>query len=193
MRRAIASSVLALSAAGLLAACPDRGISKVDPAQGRVEFKDIPVKINRDVDILFVVDDSPSMADKQANLAKNFPRFTDELSKIEGGLPNVHIGVVTSDMGTRGADDAAPGPGIGTIGMGGCSGNGKDGVLQPRGATANGEKFLSNIANPDGSRLTNYNTDLATAFSTMAKAGDTGCGFEQHLEAMKQEIGRAHV
>lgn len=190
MRRAIASSVLALSATGLLAACPDRGISKVDPAQGRVEFKDIPVKINRDVDILFVIDDSPSMADKQKNLAANFPNFITELSKIEGGLPNVHIGVVTSDMGTKGADDAAPGPGVGTIGMGGCSGLGKDGNLRTGGASImNGDVFLSDVLDPTtGMRIKNYSGDLADVFSTMAKAGDGGCGFEQHLEGMKQAL-----
>ena len=64
MRAAIATSVLTLAAAGLLAGCPDRGISKVDPAQGRVEYKDIPVKVNRDVDLLFLIDDSPSMVPK---------------------------------------------------------------------------------------------------------------------------------
>ncbi len=190
MRRAIVSSVLAISATGLLAACPDRGISKVLPAQGRVEFKDIPVKINRNVDILFVVDDSPSMADKQANLAANFPNFTDELSKIEGGLPSVHIGVVTSDMGTKGANSPTPGPGIGTIGMGGCSGLGKDGNLRTGGAPIqNGAPFLSNeIDATTGARMPNYTGNLSDAFTQMAKAGDGGCGFEQHLEAMKQAL-----
>ena len=192
MRRAIATSVLALSVTGLLAGCPDRGISKVDPAQGRVEFKDIPVKINRDVDILFVIDDSPSMADKQANLAANFPNFIAELSKIEGGLPNVHIGVVTSDMGTKGAEDAAAGPGVGTIGMGGCSGLGKDGNLRTGGAPVMNAQFISDITDPSDphrvARIRNYTGNLTDVFSTMAKAGDTGCGFEQHLEAMKQAL-----
>src|ERR1700712_2487111 len=103
-RAAIATSILSLVTAGLLAGCPDRGISEVNPAQGRVENKDIPVKINRDVDILFVVDDSPSMLDKQANLAANFPNFINVLNTIQGGLPDVHIGVVTSDLGASGAD-----------------------------------------------------------------------------------------
>src|SRR5215470_5274686 len=105
MRRfTLASSLMGLSV-GLLAGCPDRSISEVNPLQGRVEAKDIPVNINRDVDILFLIDDSPSMGDKQTNLANNFPRFIDVLGSIPGGLPNVHIGVVTSDIGTQGAAD----------------------------------------------------------------------------------------
>src|SRR5215475_3220145 len=107
MRRFAAASLFTLTA-GLLAGCPDRSIDEVIPQQGRVEAKDIPVNINRDLDLLFLIDDSPSMADKQANLADNFPKFIDVLSSIQGGLPNVHIGVATSDMGTQGMLDMNP-------------------------------------------------------------------------------------
>ena len=96
MRNAVLSSSLLLAA---LAGCPDRTISEVNPSQGRVEYKDIPVNLNRNIDILFVIDDSGSMADKQNNLAANFPNFIDVLNTIQGGLPDVHIGVVSSDMG----------------------------------------------------------------------------------------------
>lgn len=193
MRHAAFASFVSLAAAGLLAGCPDRSISKVDPLQGRVEFKDIPVKVNRDIDILFVIDDSPSMADKQTNLATNFPRFIDVLNTIQGGLPNVHIGVVTSDMGTKGAGDAQPGGAIGAAGQGGCSGLGKNGNLQLFGAPVNGAQFISDIRQDDGTRVRNYTdpgdgTGLVSAFKTMAKAGAGGCGFEQHLEAMKQAL-----
>ena len=63
--------------------------------------KDIPVTVNRDLDILFLIDDSPSMADKQNNLAANFPNFINVLNTIEGGLPNVHIGVVFTNWVLR--------------------------------------------------------------------------------------------
>src|SRR5215813_7079079 len=121
MRRSVAAcsmircSALAALAVGVLAGCPDRSIDKVDPLQGRVEAKDIPVNINRDLDLLFLIDDSPSMADKQANLAANFGDFINVLASIPGGLPNVHIGVATSDMGTQGLLDMNPnfGPPVG--------------------------------------------------------------------------------
>lgn len=186
MRNAvIASSILGLS---LLAGCPDRTISEVTPQQGRVEYKDIPVHINRDVDILFVIDDSPSMLDKQTNLKANFGSFIDVLTTIQGGLPNIHLGVVTSDLGAKGALDASPGGGIGT-GQGACNGLGKAGILQTQGTALVTGKFISDTLNSDGiTRTTNYTGDLKTAFSAIASAGANGCGFEQHIEAAKQAL-----
>ena len=174
----------------MMSGCSDRTISEVTPQQGRVEVQDIPVTLERSVDILFVLDDSPSMADKQRNLQANFPQFIDVLSTVEGGLPDVHIGVVTSDMGSRGTRDGAPGAGIGQPGTGGCTGTGDGGTLQVFGAPVTGA-YLSDVKQPDGSRLTNYTGDLATVFGQIATgAGAGGCGFEQHLEAMKAALDR---
>lgn len=187
---ALASSFLSLAAAGLLAGCPDRSISKVEPAQGRVEAKDFPVEINRDVDLLFLIDDSPSMADKQSNLAANFPRFIEVLSTLEGGLPNVHIAVVTSDMGAKGADGVIAPP-IGGGGQGSCANAGKNGAMQLFGAPVSGGPFISDIQPPDPTapRTRNYTGNLSDVFAQMARgAGANGCGFEQHLEAMKQAL-----
>jgi hypothetical protein len=197
---AVASSFAFLAAAGLLAGCPDRTISEVDPLQGRVEFKDIPVNKTRDIDLLFVIDDSPSMLDKQTNLKNNFQRFIDVLSTIPGGLPSVHIGVVTSDMGTRGALDSNPsfGSQIGKVGNGGCKENGKNGDLQLTGLagmTTDGAPFLSDLepTMDGGPRRPNYNGSLKDAFGQMAVVGAGGCGFEQHLEAMKAALQPSNV
>jgi hypothetical protein len=188
MRNAVTlSTFLGLTAVGLLAGCPDRTISEVTPQQGRVEYKDIPVTVNRDIDILFVIDDSPSMLDKQTNLKNNFPNFINVLNLIEGGLPNVHLGVVSSDLGTKGADDATAGPGIGS-GPGSCSGNGKNGNLQTNGSTLVQGNFIVDVKNSDGTRSPNYTGDLATAFSAIASLGASGCGFEQHIEAAKRAV-----
>jgi len=186
-RAAVASSLLSLVAASLLAGCPDRSISEVTPIQGRVEAKDIPVTVNRDVDLLFLIDDSPSMADKQANLAANFSKFIDVI-KIEGDLPNVHIAVVTSDMGTHGANGTVA-AGIGTLMQGGCANLGKNGAMQLFNAPVRDTPFIKDILLPDGTREKNYDGDLAAAFGKMATgAGAGGCGFEQHLEAMKHAL-----
>jgi hypothetical protein len=169
----------------VLTGCPDRTVSKVVPDQGRVEYKDIPVTVNRNIDILFLIDDSGSMADKQNNLAANFPNFINVLNSIEGGLPDVHIGVVSSDMGAKGID-GAPGPGI--PGTGGCTNSGDDGALQIGSAPVTG-KFISDVRGTmPGQRLKNYTGDLATAFSAMARLGATGCGFEQHLHAAQRAL-----
>jgi hypothetical protein len=56
----------------------------------------------REVDILFLVDNSPSMDPKQKALADNFPLMIAELDKLQDGRPDLHIGVVSSDMGAGG-------------------------------------------------------------------------------------------
>lgn len=183
MRSAVAFLVLGLVS---LTGCPDRTIAKVNPQQGRVETKNIPITPERDLDILFVIDDSGSMADKQNNVRANFSRFIEVLETIPGGLPDVHIGVVTSDLGTKGADDAQPGPDIG--GAGGCFGQGNQGNLQTFGTPLVTGNFISDIKNTDGTRTKNYTGALVDAFSAIASAGDDGCFIEQHLEAAKRAL-----
>ena len=186
MHRAAFAWFLGLAAVGPPAGCSDPPAS-VDPTT--VEIKDIPINVNRDVDLLFVIDDSPAMADQQASLAAGFPRLLDVLSTVPGGLPNLHLAVVTSDMGSKGADDPTPAPGIGTLGSGGCAGLGKAGNLQLFGAPVSGGAYASDIRlEPSGLRQVNYTGALADVFARMAKAGAGGCGFEQHLEAMKQAL-----
>jgi hypothetical protein len=186
MRNAVI--LTSLLGVGLLAGCPDRSISEVSPEQGRVEYKDIPVDINRKVDILFLIDDSPSMSDKQNNLRANFPNFINVLNTISGGLPDIHIGVTTSDLGTSGADGmtapAIPGS------VGGCSGSGKAGALQTYGTPLVTGKYISDAppAAAGGARMTNYTGSLADAFTAIATVGAAGCGFEQHIEAAKRAL-----
>jgi hypothetical protein len=197
MFKRIGSLVLGLAA--VTAACGDDGKSPGDGGprdigdpggdggmDPRPVVAEIPATPNRDLDLLFVIDDSPSMIDKQMNLAANFPNFINTLNALPGGLPDLHIGVVSTDMGTKGADVATPGPGIGS-GPGMCSGTGKAGNLLTNGASVQGT-FVSDIRATDGSRLKNYTGTLSDVFSQMARLGASGCGFEQTLAAMKAAL-----
>lgn len=139
---------------------------------------------SRDVDLLFVIDDSASMADKQAQLAASFPAFIQPLEGLVGGLPNLHLGVITTDMGTKGTAVEQPGPPIGVVGQGGCAETGKNGTLVTNTAPVQGT-FVVDIAGANGERMRNYTGTLADVFSQMARVGDRGCGFEQPLHAMK--------
>lgn len=196
MRRPAVACSLITVAVGLLAGCPDRSIDEVLPQQGRVEAKDIPINVNRDLDLLFLIDDSPSMKDKQNNLADNFPNFIKVISQIPGGLPNVHIGIVTSDMGTRDITgrnaDAVP-----PLMAGGCNATGGNkGDMKTFMAPVTGDPFISDVA-PDmtmpNNRMRNYSGSLEDVFSTMAKSvGATGCGFEQHLAAIQAALQPGH-
>jgi len=180
---AIASSSVLV--AGLTAGCSFGSLDKLTPPHD-TETRSLEVRLDRDVDLLFLVDNSPSMADKQANLAANFPKLIDTLS-AQGGLPSLRIGVATSDLGTLGTNGMI-GPGIGTLGQGGCSGRGDNGALQIGTAPITGAPFLSDVELADGTRQRNYTGALSDVFATMAKAGAGGCGFEQTLESMKRAL-----
>lgn len=164
----------------LLVACTSRDVV-VGDLQEVTTLKAVP---DRDLDILFVVDNSPSMIEEQQSLAASFPRMIDALATLDDGLPNLHIGVVTSDLGTSGSL-TPPGPSIGA-GAGGCAGIGMAGdLVQIAGMT---DRFLADVAAPDGTRTTNYTGALRDAFGALALVGDTGCGFEQHLGAMRRAL-----
>ncbi len=181
---------LLLAATGLLAGCPDREVSALVPDPAKVEFKSIPVKVNRNLDLLFVIDNSNSMKEEQDSLRANFPRFINILSTIEGGLPDVHIGVVSSDVGTNGGNPYGSGTGS-------CTRAGGDGILRALtpahvGGMTN-VRYISDIKNETtGMRVTNYSgAPLSEVFSDIANVGDQGCGFEMHLRAMQKAIDPA--
>lgn len=164
----------------LLAACPDRQIASVYPEQGTVEQKDLPAIPNRDVDILFLVDNSGSMEAEQASLRANFPRFMGVLETIDGGLPNVHIGVATSNLGQSASD------GVGTASFGAsCANKGDDGAMRTA-PVINGRFIVDEEAGATRNR--NYTGTLADAFSAIANVGIDGCGIEQHLGAVKRAL-----
>ena len=147
----------------------------------------------RQWDILFLIDNSPSMAGKQAALARNLPRMIQALQWLPGGLPDVHIGVVSSDMGAgtqpagsnwrflgdRGllwGNDPAPGA-IATVAGGTANGCG----LDP------GARWIEDIWRPDGSgRKRNYTGELADVFSCLASAvGVNGSSYPHPLQALR--------
>lgn len=189
--------------AAMLASCgssssrggPDDGgvDAPADASNVPLAVQDMPLAVNRDLDVLFLVDDSFAMTDKQNKLAAALPRFLAALAAGPNGLPNLHVAVITSDMGTQGAEDAMPGPAVGTTGRGGCKDRGKGGAMQLFGASGVTGPFLSDIADASGTRTRNYTGDLPTTLATMVKAGALGCGFEQPLEAVKQALVPANT
>jgi hypothetical protein len=158
---------------------PDAGTECTTPPCEET-VADIPLDGRRDVDLLFVIDNSGSMAEEQASLTANFSRFVNVLENIEGGLPNVHIGVVSTNLG------AAP------FAIQGCPGTGDNGILQnaPRITACDppAGRFISDIDDGAGGRLTNYTGNLADTFACIARLGIDGCGFEQPLEAMRRAL-----
>jgi hypothetical protein len=172
----------------LLGACTlELEVGDDGPSDSRDQVALIPVTVNRNLDLLFVIDDSPAASEQQMALNEAFPALVQALDSMPGGRPELHLGVVSSDMGTFGADDAAPGPGIGS-GPGSCTGRGKDGVLQ--GSADITDNFIVDVDNGNGTRWTNYTTTLADAFRSISSLGGQGCGFEQPLHAAKRSFAQ---
>lgn len=183
------SSPLVVLAAALIASCDP----VTPPAEEIFDASVIPdaPRINPDapsatveangIDILFVIDNSGSMREEQASLAANFNRFVNILEQIDGGLPDIHIGVISADIGA------------GPYGIQGCNGSGDNGILQnaPVGGACETptDPYISDFRSEDGSsRVTNYTGTLADTFACIAELGTTGCGFEQPLEAMRRAL-----
>jgi hypothetical protein len=136
--------------------------------------------LNRKIDILFMVDNSKSMDQSQANLAANLPAFMDVLKKLPDGLPDLHIAVVSSDMGAGDGSFTA------------CSGNGDAGVFHfapTGGCTAtNLEQGATFISAPIGG-TPNFTGDITAAFQCIAQLGAMGCGFEHQLASVARALG----
>lgn len=69
---------------------PDAAV--IDDGDGGGEVAGCP-----DVDVLFVIDDSGSMADQQDSLIASFPGFVDGIRTRLRSAQSVHIGVVTTE------------------------------------------------------------------------------------------------
>jgi len=160
------------------------------------------------LDVLFMIDNSSSMTVMQQKLAAQIPEFVTALQSLPTGLPNLHIAVVSSDMGapgdsttslgcTRSGDDgqfrfgASSGvstnqhPGLDGGGTGGAPAGADAGAPGCAGASLNsGATYVSNV---DG--VANYTGDLSTLLSCMTALGDNGCGFENQLASISRALG----
>jgi len=183
---------LAPFALAFLAACPHRSLSQVPATAAGTATKNIPV--SADIDILFVIDNSLSTADKQALFAQNFPSFVDVLDTQFGmGRPNLHIAVVSTTVGTQSSADlgsACPAVAAGDDGAFHSAMVGSDAACAQC-ALSGSDHFLSDVATANG-RDTNYTcpgaNPLAVALPCIAELGTGGCGFEAPLEAMKRAL-----
>ncbi len=154
------------------------------------------------VDILFVIDNSGSMEQEQQQLAANFPRLIDALRRQTLGpdgsgkpctatdtsgcnIPDVRIGVVTTDLGA------------GTYMLPSCEVAGGDrGKLQstPRipGCVGPSNPWIAYSPNSKTSNVPSGSVDhiqrVKDAFACIAPVGLIGCGFEQTLEAARQAL-----
>jgi hypothetical protein len=94
---AMRTSALTLA---LVMGCQDYLFNQVCPQSIRESSITVPAATPTPADILFVVDNSGSMADEQQNLADNFDKFINEIA----GAGDYHIGIVTTDQMSAGGE-----------------------------------------------------------------------------------------
>ena len=159
-----------------------------------VDFGEVPPFVTR-VDILFVIDNSNSMSEEQAELNRQFwplviellePTRDPETGEVPPAVTDLHVGVISTDMGTHGF----------TIMTCDRPVDGDDGLLQSHGRRAECDDtyraldctydecpWLSHSTTlpDDGTEPTN--PPIWEDFSCIASLGTGGCGFEQQLEA----------
>ncbi len=137
-------------------------------------------------DLLFVIDDGPSMAPLQQKLVAQLPTFMQVLQTLPEP-PSLHVAVVSADLG-------APSDVPGQIG---CSAKGDEGAFQfePRGACtettlAPGATF---IVDDPTTGTTNFGlpeaTGLPGVFQCIGALGAGGCEFGHPLAAAARALG----
>ncbi|WAS98029.1 VWA domain-containing protein [Nannocystis punicea] len=185
-----------------------------DPTDGPEEPAPVvPIALGSDADILFVIDNSLSMATRQAKLAAAMPAFVDALAGLR-----YRIGITTTDSGNLRCNAQDTGPERGELVLTSCLERVAAGEFEVPGiledvseactaACALGDADLpikptathlsegeltprkwvevaGGVNNlPDG-------VSPAQALQCFMPQGVTGCGFESHLESMFMALKR---
>jgi hypothetical protein len=194
-------------AASLTAGCLQRPVKKQDPQTNNVYVDQIRQTAVDKIDLLFMIDNSISMADKQAILGEAVPVLLSRLITpicvdAEGNslgttvganglcaegeaefsaISDIHIGIVSSSLGAHGGDvctEPAPKTNDDKAQL--------IGAIRPGLTSWNNSGFLAwdpggNKNSPPGEN----NADALTAAFTshVSATGEQGCGFEASLEA----------
>jgi len=180
----------------------------------------LPQSSNREVDLLFVIDNSGSMAGEQAMVWTGYFGLLESLRNMVGGIPDLHLGVISTDLGTgypsgTGCDVAGD---AGLMVTGNCANpvgapyivevapRGCDVIRENDNTCSNHDCGPAHCAHEPSTtfvvdsatgcpRCRNYSGEsLDDVFACIAYLGTTGCDFEQPLESMRQALdsGNAH-
>jgi len=146
------------------------------------EVCDVPPEETGALDILFVVDDSGSMQPHQQALIQSAASsLFAELEDDDGNLPDLHVGVASTDV-------TIPGYTIPTCGApddGYLRGPQSTPACQAAGITGS---FLVDEEGGAGGRNRNYSGAIGDAFACLADLGTQGCGFEAPLQSMRMAL-----
>jgi hypothetical protein len=185
-RRAQVRAVYVFLAVGaaLLSGCLERELKPLNPCLVSGVVAEIAVTNIDKIDLLFMVDNSGSMREEQAALKAEFPNLirvltsgdidpTDDVPSNFPPVTDMHLGVVSSDLGLSGIN-----------GIPLCMGLGSDGTMADVRTCAPGSPFprFLEFSPSEGEDAVALGQQLATEFGCVADLGTMGCGFEQQLE-----------
>jgi hypothetical protein len=159
-----------------LAGCGDRVLRSSPCGEGgcppeRVWTGLFQQSLNVDLDVLFVVDDTPSVADWQATSAAEYRRVGEALAGFPGGLPAIHVAVVSASLTPEGAP-ACPPP---------LSRASACGVVPP-------DQFL---ATASCGRWPNFTQPFPDTLACMAALGSRECGSLQPFASVRRAVDGA--
>jgi len=199
----------------LLAGCLEHPVKGVQYDKLTVDDEVFPIAVNKDVDILFVIDNSGSMAEEQALLSANFAAFIDVL-EAPGVKANYRIGVTTTDAGNPRCPSATYTPEGGRLVLSSCVDRAALGefafgdkdfsfacddfcskadadVKIKATATAldEEEKPRAWLESIEGQTNVEGFDSMVEAFQCYGPQGVAGCGFESHLESMYLSLAAA--
>lgn len=172
---------VALLVSSVLAGCTSHTLEAPTVVPAPTIYNGQTLHQNNKLDLLFMIDDSNSMESMQQKLQQQLPVFMHTLQNSPSGLPDIHIAVVSSDLG-------APSDVQNLIG---CTRLGDQGIFraQPEGTcTATtltaGANFLS-----DSNGIANFTDPIDQVFQCVALLGANGCGFEHQLASIDRALG----
>ncbi len=176
--RRAATSLAASLVLAVLATC-----AQAPAVVGSTDYEtmlDLAPPAPAEIDLLFVIDSSAAMADEQGQLVASAGHLFDALRALPTGLPDLHVGVISTDVGLGTAAADLPGSQ--------CRATGDDGALL-RGATCGlAGAFLTDAPDVDGGRRRNYLGPLTSAFACLADVGTGGCTYSQPLTALERAV-----
>jgi hypothetical protein len=144
----------------------------------------IAVAPNRMLDLVFMIDNSPSMAPKQAKLKAQFPRLINAIKDpVDGSLPDLRVAIIDSDLGSGGAYS---GGSCGANDNNGGSNWGDMGKFRMLDAEACGVVDASALWLESNASRQNFTGDIGNVFSCLAgNLGTVGCGLEHSLQGFE--------
>jgi len=168
-------------------ACTSHPLTQPIPQPAQETDLYISVSPVRQLDLVFMIDNSPSMAPKQAKLKAQFPKLLAALrDPTSGALPDLRVAIIDSDLGTGGAyTDGTCGPK--TLPDGTASNYGDLGRFQMIGARDCGVTDSSAMwLEYANGQPVNYTGDVNDVFACLASnLGTLGCGEEHQLQAFE--------